>query len=1644
MNMIRESFLFIWILVAGIKCDARARYRKDLNSDLDGAFNFFEEIKSNYGSKSSLNEDELAKIDREITEYVRKASNIVSNRRRRQSTSSNAAGINVLDGFVDIARFDHDGMRDMELFSLGHEDAVWFAAVLDDRKVSVHRITMNEESLNAEVASYPVTNGTRFVVNGCACGALLIIEHRNGSVLVLNFTKVPNDADDDDYALRASDQDLELNSTTDLAIWNGIGMNQLYLGIATRSNVSVYTWLGKYFDPTQVIGQGAKKLIPFRSRGSMHLAVITADSAATLIFRHFLESNQFLLIQRLPSSRDASFFEFQFKHGRFADRFLCLSTESSSIVYKQTHDRFVPFQRIPLYVRFIVPIVSIPRKTVLLFGIREAAMTVAYQYDGWRFVRSNSSTLAVDQFRPVYDLHGNELLLLTESGDNGQWTLKRPVWVRRNSYENFRDEAKRWIVEANTRARRTIVIGNTRQPVRISKGRIGRLRATNVDDSQKLVNVSREYEKLISKFEQRSDHSPRGTLTIDSVRAQKIRAKCESNCNANRLYGENLRGIGKMSKSRTKTSSNYHRLLNVGEVKEWKCPFMSLPMMDDVNVRGSINGVLLNDLQDRAFKVVGDQRVSGEHVFANLNATDVYAPLNIAVNFTSQRLIVKHAEAKRLKLTTAYGLLLPLNGSSSTITGSIETDQVTVDRIRLNGKPIGHGTRRLRPVIVVDESMLLNDNFTTENVKIENLAVARLIDEKSGGSVETVFENAISLRDDRVPVSLIFSSKKTKWSNVVVVGGRGGPWVARNSSRNSAAIGTVSGKKHFPRDVEISKFSRYFPKIRANLCGNYVIAPEIETMLAITNGTVNNVTGTRAFGRLDERHSVSSFNFVFPGSERRRNVTATNVLATRVDGMIQETKELGNLWFDRDSLLVDASSFDAMELTGNSLLSPVRLNVELTAGTIRARRTMSEKNGSVRIVNEIDLNDFSVNAIKIEQMISLANVKFRDGFNAGCVHVFRRSSYTNDIVTTTSTNTDARHRLGRKNVLGHVETNAINAPQRSFQITPSNRSPIKAIVQGSARFSREPRIKTTNDVLLDERQFGRIWLTTDDGAVVFRGARLHFRDAVRLGNAFAAPGSPASTVYDPETWKNVSRRVFSRTRSQEIRVGAFLKHVRARTVVAASNDSTMKCSSTDFGDEFENSLLKNVDREVWAKWTFDEINVTEALYVAGNAINDLDLGNDVARYDSQENAFSGKKTVLTVTAENFHGYNLQEWFANALPTGTKRVSTLIEGSKTFKGSACFDAGVTVTTAGIISVDDSLLSKSANQTIYGRKEIRGFLDASELIANGLVNEVNLTELTNRQLKKGGFEDDDDDDDDDHHHHHHHERRLRRIKTSIEFRNGLSIVNGGLTINGRYANAETSNLYASYTNQASPIVHAIEKLYLTAETIVAAFANRAMYLSKLEIVKDAATLNVSGLPTTLEGIRCGEATHFSTRCKPITDFGFRTSDDFVLLRSSVVNGEEFIVLVKQNSVSIFSSADGGPPIHSRVPILDLHISRIMDAFLEETRHSLWIVLRLSSHTLILRYRPYRRVVLDSYVLPGSDAFATSRSPNGQLLLVSSDGLWNLGGLASPRNIVRIPFEERIEIIRVSRFDYYLKSISPGNRTTVMKARYATTAN
>ncbi|XP_078042111.1 uncharacterized protein LOC144472686 [Augochlora pura] len=1554
--------LLIPVLINLIRCRVHQERSYALNTALDQTMKRFEKLRSDYATEV-LNANAIFEIDKKINEYIMNITKVKFDRHKREVFNR---GINIIRGFQDRGQLNFDNVKDIDFFSLRNDrQLLWFAVVLDASNISLYKIDNYDFY---PVTDYPLTAGRKIIVNCCEYETLLVVQYQESSILVFRFTE--------EYHLYPI-QDFESSNMTDLAIWHGI--NQLYLGIASDTNISIYIWFNDYFDLVQVIHYGARKLIPFYSKGIMYFAT---TGPITLIFKYFCRHSEFAVMQRLPSSQDIQ--ALQLEENQFMEQFLCISSDSFTIVYKEVHDRFVPFQQIPFERS-----VSIFLNNAILLLLLHKDAVFAYQYDGWRFKNSGVKLYKVDKFQQ-FVLHSKKLLLIKY--ENNKWAIKEPKWVEQKSYKNLQEEIKTWIINAKEAIQRTVWTENAvlKNPIKILNGHIDKLLIHNIigHNSAALNSATKEYKNLIKKLENQkislNNKMQFDTSLFTSSNVLKLRVKCKARCKVNHLNANgNSHLLFKLTKSPVKDQAQTFKTLRTMEIENWKCPQFNFPIKK-IEISKLFNGMFLDDLEKNTLKVVGDQKLSGKHTFSSINVTDAFITLDIALNITKQQLQIKQIETTEFYLMGS-GILLPLQGPPITMTGSIQAAKIRVNSIKdLSGSIIGAGARYLNPSIVIYEFMNIDHRITLDSAKIENLRSQDLIDYNTG-SITEILSNTIPLKGE-VPATVELLNEKIKWNNVTLYGLQN--WVTINSQNTI----TISGRKHFPHNVGISlsSYNSELPVIQAPVCSSTVIVPEIKaSALNVNNLTVTDLNSLHVFGNFGKRYlnENSTYTFKFLNQTTKtyyHNVSVNNLIATHLSNInTTEYKMFANSWIKSNIL---RGPIMATDLVVGSLLYPIQIRIKLpkVVGNM-----ISEKDMHITSINDVNLIAFATDAIKLENMISLGNITFTNGFTAS-------NLYTN-YPPLNNSQLEKNINLHKKRISGSIETNAINLPH-SFASFTENNVLHNIMVKNSATFLTEPEIQSINDVNLT-RLFGQLWMIKN--VTVFQGRNLHITNVSMIGNI--AMNSISNTL-NLETWKNISKRILSKTKPQEIQISVSLNDVETPGIIG-SNISIIKSSVSDFNDMFDNALLHSRDQEITAKWTFNKLKIIGKLH-ARNKINNMNLKTDVMRFDSEKTLVAEKTTVMILTTENLNVLNFSDWAKNSLTRKQKLVT--IKGRKIFNSITANNINVSDTVMGQFLT--KALSKSTDQIVTGQKEIRGSVDAETFIIDGLINDVNLTDLISNQLRK--------------------QKRLQNIKSRIELQTFFKIL-GNFTVNDSYGNIELNNFSKSYPF-ILPVVENMKDYIKAASTIKAALENRAVYLNKLEVMEERNVLHTVNKNITIhkKQSKFDNSTQYCINENKRNEIPGLNSNDLVSAKLIVLEENKYIVCIKLDSVSIYLYTAG--KLHQ---LKALHIPNIIDAFVESLSESLWIILRLTLQTLLLHYQPWNN--LQKYRLPATDVFQMSKLSNNQLLLLLSNGVWNLEGLASPQLIISISLKENVETF-INGSDYYIQSRSQ-NDTLLMKAQY-----
>jgi len=130
-----------------------------------------------------------------------------------------------------------------------------------------------------------------------------------------------------------------------------------------------------------------------------------------------------------------------------------------------------------------------------------------------------------------------------------------------------------------------------------------------------LLHLTQQYKSLIAKLNLTNTILKQGIGSADGSRrtvlhGKKIAVKCDTNCYVRYLKTDNgIKPAAKYTKSEPIDTLRFTQL-KVKSINDWRCPIPNLKI-DDVFVDGSINGMSMQDLQERTLKISGDQEISG-------------------------------------------------------------------------------------------------------------------------------------------------------------------------------------------------------------------------------------------------------------------------------------------------------------------------------------------------------------------------------------------------------------------------------------------------------------------------------------------------------------------------------------------------------------------------------------------------------------------------------------------------------------------------------------------------------------------------------------------------------------------------------------------------------------------------------------------------------------------------------------------------------------------------------------------------------------------------------------------------------------------------------------------------------------------------
>ncbi|XP_020292032.1 uncharacterized protein LOC109858817 [Pseudomyrmex gracilis] len=1619
-------FVLFFTLVCVTKCEhSPSDSLGDLYTILDQTTEYFHNLSNMY---KVLNVDTSNNINNAISKYMENTTRAIqqrSERRRRsvQNNLSHSEDVLVFQNFKETLSLNLTEFQDVDFFSTKDEDQLfWFA--LNSSNILLFQLINNEPYL---LGTYSQSAGKRIMVNNYGPGTLVIAQRDNDAIVILHCDK----NESGNYELQFK-QEFEIPGVTHTNTW--LFMNQVYLAIATKTNIFVYAWLGEHFDVIDTITFGARKVLLFQNKSFMH---IVALGFLTKIFRFSVRSNKFIETQRLRYAEDVD--SFYLKESHFEERFLILTGNESTILYKETHDRFVPFQKVAptRYVRS-----STMANTVVLFFADENTMKI-YQYNGWRFLflRSHTEPFEIGQIHRIRS-HGEYVLIRNQ---NGEWKFLKPIWETKKTWRTTQNEIDTWCSETLKKISSKTFgnVSNSPNNLLMQNAYIDRLRVRNINgqDADELVRLTRRCKITIDKLNQIESRFAR-EINVDKnsesmiIHGKKLTVKCKTNCYVNRLITksqikyENIKNVKQSVRKRFDTTK-------VNTINNWKCPVPNINV-DDVFVKESVNGISMQKLEKETLRMSGDQNVSGKHIFTNLYATNVSIPLNIVTKNNKKQIVqIQEARVKELRLTDD-NFFLPVNGSAIVMNHTITAPRVRVTRtIDLQAGIKGEGRKKLEPVKDIVTFLTLSGDRFLQNVTFTNIAeVGDVVRTRSDGrSLKDIVENIIPLDSD-VPTHLTLSGNKTSWNNVTL-SSYNKTWVTKNSSE----IVVISGKKSARNIVltDTTYANLPLPRLTIPLCAAIVITPEVTTYsMTIDKLKVKHLNVSHIYEAYDLNATVfelaSTWNDVdFSTKLFTGHVVVKNISTAKIRGMDEIDFSSVRIyeWLDENRLKGPLS----IEKLSVNNLETAYLNLSLPT---RVGNVVVKADSNIKKINNIDIQLFMESVAKVDDAISLEYATFANNFTSNYVSALRSTldfSYF-----------DAPLHLRSKRISTTLETNAINVPATySF----ASDVPSTFIVQGSVRFLKEPTVKNIKNINLKQLS-ENLWMADRD--TVVSGSNVYFTN-MSLRNAVTITDRhhPANSLF-VKMWLDLSDRLLSKTRKQHIATVLSFKNVQVPSIIAANN-SRIRSSDLELNDLLANSLMRN---KLWAaqsvniSWRFKELEINSLDGIRWNGrFNDLDLNTDVVRRDAKYNVVTGEKTISGLIVEDLWSSNIEfsQLVHNSLSHKCYNKLVVIKGRKTFINITLNNLSVKGAIMGR-KVEDMLL-KSGNQRIFGIQRIQGQFNVPTLVTNSTVNDVDLFKLTNIQVKK--------------------HKKVQTIEGELDFRNDLEIL-GNVIIDQLY---EGINLKDNSRDKFDVVLDRTTKIIKITENVSAALQNRAIYVNKFEATDENAFEDIFNASNTenvtdsnnidraiyvnkfeatdenaFEDIfnasnaenvtdsnnNCLESNNNSSHCNntKLLNILVGINAGVFMKKFVLLDGTMFVTVISSDFVSISSYNDTEDRLDQKIR---LHVPNILEASVESVGNSLWIILRLAEQTLILRYQTWDE--LEQYTLPGSDVFVTSVTPNNQHLLIRSDGMWSFKGAFRPEHIFKVPLNGQIQVF-AHQADYYVKATTE-NSTVVLKVRY-----
>lgn len=176
-----------------------------------------------------------------------------------------------------------------------------------------------------------------------------------------------------------------------------------------ESRTKIYTWMETYFDPiADLVSYHVKDICPFTIGGKEYVILINYEMTPTVpevdspVYQFDFDNDKLVLIQtlRLQGAVDCETFILQDSAQRSTSTktlYLAIANHrtmtlagpnynTNSVIYRFSHDRFVPFQVIPTTAATQIKAYEDPSISAFVLAVSDSNGVRMYQYNGWKFL----------------------------------------------------------------------------------------------------------------------------------------------------------------------------------------------------------------------------------------------------------------------------------------------------------------------------------------------------------------------------------------------------------------------------------------------------------------------------------------------------------------------------------------------------------------------------------------------------------------------------------------------------------------------------------------------------------------------------------------------------------------------------------------------------------------------------------------------------------------------------------------------------------------------------------------------------------------------------------------------------------------------------------------------------------------------------------------------------------------------------------------------------------------------------------------------------------------------------------------------------------------------------------------------------------